>query len=77
MSELELIARSIFYALSVAAICGGCFHWGWKQREALALKCEYFGVSATRWHKYDQQLKAGDVPKRAEIHDIRDRQSEK
>lgn len=77
MSEMELVVRSVVYALIALMIAAGCFHWGWQQRERLALKLDYFRVSPTRWREYDDEVRAakGTLPKKAELHSIDERQS--
>lgn len=77
VSEIEMILRSLIYAISAVAICAGCYWWGWEQRGRLALKLEYFRVGNQRWIDYDEELKRnkGKHP-RAEMHAIGERQGE-
>lgn len=62
MTELELIGKTVVYALVGVAMLAGAFWWGWDQRERLALKLEHFDVSNTKWHAYDVHLKKEGHP---------------
>lgn len=78
MSELELIGKSVFFAVLVGCICGGFFHWGWQERAKLARKIEFFGITNTKWHQYDVDLNAGHLAKDEGQHNIREwRRSER
>lgn len=72
MSEIEIIIRSAGYTLATVLVIGASIWYGWELREKLAIKLDYFRISPTRWHEYDEELRAnkGKLPKRAQIHDI-------
>jgi hypothetical protein len=77
MNEAEIILRSAAYTITALLIIAGAVHYGWELRERLAQKIEYFGITQKRWRDYDQQLKRGELQPKAQLHDIRERQSEK
>jgi hypothetical protein len=74
---IELIARSTIYILVTLVLLAGAFWWGWDMRARLALKLEYFRITNRQWADYDTQLKKGELPRRAELHDIKYRESER
>lgn len=79
MTPLELILRSVVYAVGGVSVLAAAVWYGWELRERLAVKLEYFRLTNRQWADYDAQLKAhaGKVPMRAELHDINEHRGER